>query len=134
MSYYGGDFDLSVGSNMALAATMIVLFERFGPVVAILGALLVSSSAGFINGFFVTKLKINAFVTTLAMMIFLKGLVLLFTDSKTIQGSSDIYLKFGYGTIFKIPYSVILFLFLYVVFGLVLVKNNMGKKYLCSRE
>lgn len=123
----GGDFDLSVGSNMALAATVIVLFERFGPVIAILGALLVSSFAGFINGFLVTKLKINAFVTTLAMMIFLRGLVLLFTDSKTIQGSSDLFLKFGYGTIFKIPYSVILFLFLYILFGLILSKTIWGR-------
>ena len=123
----GGDFDLSVGSNMALAATMIVILERFGPFFAILGAVLISSAAGFVNGLFVTKLKINAFVTTLAMMIFLKGLVLLLTDSKTIQGSSEIYLKFGYGTVFKIPYSVILFLFLYVVFALVLSKTIWGR-------
>lgn len=123
----GGDFDLSVGSNMALAATAIVIFERFGPVIAILGAILVSSFAGFINGFLVTKLKINAFVTTLAMMIFLRGLVLLLTGSKTLQGSSEVYLKFGYGTIFKIPYSVILFLFLYVVFGLILSKTIWGR-------
>ena len=123
----GGDFDLSVGSNMALAATMIVILERFGPFFAILGAVLISSAAGFVNGLFVTKLKINAFVTTLAMMIFLKGIVLLLTDSKTIQGSSEVYLKFGYGTVFKIPYSVILFLFLYVLFGLVLSKTIWGR-------
>jgi ribose transport system permease protein len=123
----GGDFDLSVGANMALAATVIVILERFGPVVSILAAVAVSSAAGFLNGLFVTKLKINAFVTTLAMMIFLRGLVLLFTDSKTLQGSSEIYLKFGYGTIFKIPYSVLLFLFLYVLFGLILAKTIWGR-------
>jgi ribose transport system permease protein len=123
----GGDFDLSVGSNMALAAATVVLLERFGPFVAILGALIVSSFAGFINGFFVTKLKINAFVTTLAMMIFLKGWVLLLTKSETIQGGSDIYLKFGYGTLFKVPYSVILFIVLYIIFGLVLSKTLWGR-------
>ncbi|MHB1336914.1 MAG: ABC transporter permease [Candidatus Humimicrobiaceae bacterium] len=123
----GGDFDLSVGSNMALAAATIVLLERFGPFMAIIGALAVSSLAGFINGIFVTKLKINAFVTTLAMMIFLKGWVLLLTGSETIQGKSEVYLKFGYGTLFKVPYSVILFIVLYVIFGLVLSKTLWGR-------
>ncbi|MEI7615744.1 MAG: ABC transporter permease [Actinomycetota bacterium] len=122
-----GDFDLSVGSNMALAATTVVLLERFGPVVAILGALAVSTLAGFVNGIFITILKINAFVTTLAMMIFLKGWVLFFTKSETIQGQSDVYFKFGYGTLFKVPYSVILFIVLYVIFGLVLSKTIIGR-------
>lgn len=122
-----GDFDLSVGSNMALAATTLVLLERFGPFVAILGAIAVSTFAGFINGIFITVLKINAFVTTLAMMIFLKGWVLFFTKSETIQGQSEAYFKFGYGTLFKVPYSVILFIALYVIFGLVLSKTIIGR-------
>ncbi len=123
----GGDFDLSVGSNMALAATVIVLLEKYGIAVSIIGAIIVSSAAGFINGFFVTKLKINSFVTTLAMMIFLRGWVLLLTNSQTIQGQSDEFLKFGYATFAKIPYSVILFLILYIVFGVVLAKTIWGR-------
>ncbi len=123
----GGDFDLSVGANMALAATVIVLLERFGIAISIIGALIVASLAGFLNGILVTKLKINAFVTTLAMMIFLRGWVLILTNSQTIQGQSESFLKFGYGTFLKIPYSVILFLVLYVIFGFILRKTIWGR-------
>jgi len=123
----GGDFDLSVGANMALAATVLVILEKYGLAVSIIGAILVSSLVGLISGVFVTKLKINAFVTTLAMMIFLKGWVLLLTNSQTIQGQSDTILKLGYGTVFKVPFSVIIFLVLYIVFGLVLSKTIWGR-------
>ena len=122
-----GDFDLSVGFNMSLAAAIMIAFERFGVIVAIILALITSTVVGGINGLLVAKLKINAFITTLAMMIFLKGWILLLTNNKTIKAQSNIFVEFGYRTILKIPYPAIIFLALCVILGLALSKTIWGR-------
>jgi len=124
----GGDFDLSVGSNMVFATTAAILLERFGIAPGIVLAILASTLAGFLNGVLVAKVKINSFITTLSMMIFLRGLVLIFTDKKTISGSTDVLFSFGYGSLFSlIPYPVLVAAVILVVFGFVLARSAWGR-------
>jgi ribose/xylose/arabinose/galactoside ABC-type transport system permease subunit len=71
----GGGFDISVGANMGLAATVAALLtDDLGIVPAVLCALAVSAGAGLVNGVVVAKLGVNPFITTLAMLTFLGGL------------------------------------------------------------
>jgi ribose transport system permease protein len=124
----GGDFDLSVGSNMVFATTVAILLERIGIAPGIVLAVLASTLAGFLNGVLVAKVRINSFITTLSMMIFLRGLVLIFTDKKTISGSSDVLFAFGYGTLFRlIPYPVLVAAVIVVVFAFVLARSAWGR-------
>ncbi len=123
----GGDFDLSVGSNMVIAATMMVIFEEFGPLFCIVSAMAVSTLAGLMNGIFVSKFKVNSFVTTLSMMFLLRGIILILTDNKTIVGSGEAFFKFGYGNIFGIPYPGIVFIIFYFIFGIILSKTSYGR-------
>lgn len=75
-----GVFDLSVGSiyamGMIVVAHFIKVFDFPWPL-AILVSLVVCVICGAINGFLVTKLKINALIATLAMMGILRGLALI---------------------------------------------------------
>jgi len=121
------NFDLSVGSNLALAATVAILLQRYGPVVTIIGAILASSLAGLINGIMVSYLRFNSFVATLAMMFFLKGLVFYIVNGETVKGITQYYYKFGYGTLLKIPYPAIVFLVLITVSGILLSKTKLGR-------
>lgn len=123
----GGDLDLSVGLNMAMAMAMMVLLEDFGPIVSILGALLTSTLIGLLNGVIIAKFKVNSFVTTLGMLFLLKGVILIITGSETIVGNNDIYFKFGYGTFFGVPYSIIILIFFYIIFGFILSKSSWGR-------
>jgi ribose transport system permease protein len=73
-----GEIDLSVGSLLALVATLTAfLLARAGvpTVPTILLALLVGAAVGCANGAIITGLHIPSFVTTLAMMTFARGLV-----------------------------------------------------------
>jgi simple sugar transport system permease protein len=72
-----GEFDLSVGSNFAMASYVLALSLIAGwPVwVAIPLAILTSSLLGLLNGLIVTKTQIPSFIATLGTMLAYRGLV-----------------------------------------------------------
>jgi ribose transport system permease protein len=78
--------DLSVGSVMALSGILAVQMVNSGMnmYLAILLAILSGSLVGFINGFLVVKQKLEPFIITLGMGMFIKGLALLRTNANPI--------------------------------------------------
>jgi ribose transport system permease protein len=85
-----GGMDLSVGSMAALAGTLLAIVTikfDYSPAGFLLGFLLamtVSLLVGFIHGILVTRIKIPAFVVTLATKYLIYGVVLLITNSSYI--------------------------------------------------
>lgn len=75
----GGGFDISVGAVAGFANVLTAFLLRAGiPFgTAIIIALAAGALLGCINGFMVTKLGINSFLATVAMMFFASGLDLL---------------------------------------------------------
>ncbi|MCE5329198.1 ribose ABC transporter permease, partial [bacterium] len=60
-----GDFDISVGSMLALAGVIgASIAMKLGGVIGVIITIIIATLLGFINGIFVTKLKIPAFITT----------------------------------------------------------------------
>ena len=77
MLMVSGEFDLSVGSNFALASYVLALSLNAGmPVVwAILLAIIISTLLGTLNGIIVTKTNIPSFIATLGTMLAYRGIV-----------------------------------------------------------
>ncbi len=77
MLMVSGEFDLSVGSNFALASYILALSVNAGIPVGfgILMAIAVSSFLGFVNGWIVTKTNIPSFIATLGTMLAYRGIV-----------------------------------------------------------
>src|SRR5262245_46017395 len=76
----GGVFDLSVGAMASMIGVITGwLMKTAGwPVpLAVLGGLGVAALGGFLNGFIVAKVRVNALITTLGTMGIFKGLALL---------------------------------------------------------
>jgi simple sugar transport system permease protein len=71
-----GEFDLSVGSTLAVAAYIFALTIENGMSVllALLLALIVSALLGLINGLIVTKARIPSFIATLGTMMAYRGI------------------------------------------------------------
>src|SRR5262245_8605504 len=72
-----GGIDLSVGSVFALAGVLLAmaLTEWHWPwPLAVLLAIAVSTVIGWINGLFVTRLKIQPFIVTLCGLLIFRGL------------------------------------------------------------
>jgi simple sugar transport system permease protein len=77
MLMVSGEFDLSVGSNFALASYVLAISLNSGlPVIlGILFALIISTFLGFLNGIIVTKTNIPSFIATLGTMLAYRGIV-----------------------------------------------------------
>ena len=105
-----GGFDLSVGSTFAFGGLMtseFLLMEYPVPVAIIIG-ILSGAFVGYINGVFITKFKVNAFVTTLGTMTILRGIVLLSTQGNPLIGFPMSFNEIGQGKIFGIFYPILI--------------------------
>ncbi|WP_443629023.1 ABC transporter permease [Candidatus Njordibacter sp. Uisw_002] len=81
-----GEIDLSIGSNAALSAVIVVrLTDSIGATNAILIALAVATSIGLIQGFFIAYLKVRAIVLTVGTLMLLRGITLFAADEKTVM-------------------------------------------------
>ncbi|MEW5959491.1 MAG: ABC transporter permease [Chloroflexota bacterium] len=76
MLMISGEFDLSVGSTLAVAGYVFALTLEGGmaPLPAMALALGVSALLGFINGLIVTKTGIPSFITTLGTLLAYRGI------------------------------------------------------------
>ena len=128
-----GGIDLSVGSILdisgAVCASMLVSGTNM--IIAIIVALAIGAVVGFLNGFIISKGKLQPFIATLATMTVFRGLTLVFTDGKPITlGSGDLAVAFGKiggGSIFGIPTPAIIMIVVFLVCGYVLNNTTMGR-------
>lgn len=130
-----GNIDLSVASNMGMSASFMGLLHNMGVNiwVAALAALLLGTSGGMLNGYLIAKVRLPALVVTLGTYAFYRGLAYGFLGDQAARGYPEVFTYFGQGKVFQtlVPFSVALFLFLAVIFGLVLHRTTFGR-YLYS--
>ena len=87
-----GGIDLSVGSILALATSLVAMFltrPGGGIASAILVAVAASAAVGALNGAVIATLRIQPFIVTLATMIGIRGL------AKWLTGNANIDIGFG---------------------------------------
>lgn len=92
-----GFFDLSIGSTLALAgvwAGVVVGWWGYPAPVGLLAGCAVGVVAGAVNGFIVTRLAINALITTLATMAIFRGLTYV-TAGTGVTPISDEFKRYG---------------------------------------
>lgn len=127
-----GCIDLSVGSVLALTSAFAAFFIKTGiPVfVAMLLALIIGVIFGLISGFMVTKWRLQPFIATMITMTIYRGFTLIFTNGKPISNLGDsALLKFiGKGSVLGIPFPVILFIVVFIIFMFILDKTTFGRK------
>lgn len=83
-----GGIDLSVGSIMALVAVVfsqLVIREGWSGKTAIPACLAIGAAAGAISGFLVAKVRLQAFIATLAMMVGARGVAKLFCGGMKVS-------------------------------------------------
>lgn len=120
-----GGLDLSVGATMAFTGVITgMLVTSNVPIgLGVIIGLSVSVVIGLINGFLVAKVKINPFITTLGMMMVVKGLMLIISSGKAILNMPDAFKQIGQGGFGRIQYPII-FLIICVVLMDFLLRNS----------
>ena len=129
LTIIAGNFDLSLGSIFVLAevlaawaAVHIGVWWAF-PVAIVSGALM-----GAINGLLVTKLRINAFLATLATALTFGGIAVGVTKGGLlITPSSSVFTFIGQNRVAGVQYPVIIFALVAIVLQLVLAFTVFGR-------
>jgi ribose/xylose/arabinose/galactoside ABC-type transport system permease subunit len=107
----GAGLDLSIGSIMAMCGIIVVsLMKSIGLPAAIVVAVLAGAFFGAMNGFFITKLRINPFIATLGTMITVRGLAMTITDGHPVAISHVLFSEIGRGKVMGFPIPGIIFL------------------------
>ncbi|MGI9860811.1 ribose ABC transporter permease [Moorella naiadis] len=125
-----GGFDLSVGSTAALAGIVAVLTMNASHniIIAIIGGLLVGMAGGLFNGLSITKLKINALITTLATMSVLRGIAFLVSGGSAIGVLDREFYGLGIGQTLGIPNPVIILVLIFIAFHVLLNYTRFGRE------
>ena len=130
--------DLSVGSLIALSAVVTAwLVGRLGGenasmavlALATFGGILICGAIGAFSGLMITRFKIPPFIATLAMMQVAAGLAYLISQGKPIYRLPENFILLGRGTepLLKIPYAVLLMLFLYIIAHVIMTRTTTGR-------
>lgn len=133
-----GGIDLSVGSTLAvtaaLCAGMVVKMGIPVPIAMVL-ALVLGFLLGGVSGIMITKGRLQPFIATLITMTVYRGLTLIYTGGRPITGPSNPEYTmgealefFGKGSIAGIPFPVILFAIIFIIYYVVLNKTTIGRK------
>ena len=130
------DFDLAVGNTAAFTGLMAAFFyQNLGVnyVISLLLALLIAILIGLVNGLLITKLKISAFITTMATNFILGGMVVLVSRGQAIIVSGKTFGIIGKAnfTSLKIPLPMIVVIVLFGVFAWALKNTTFGRKLYC---
>jgi len=124
-----GGFDLSVGSVYAAGATVYASLAVAGwslPAAAFV-TVVVGLLAGLINGFIVTRLKVNPFVATLGTMTAYSGLALIYSNSSPFVVEGATFTLLGRGPAMGLPVSVWLLFTFFAAGQFVLSKTVYGR-------
>ena len=136
-----GNMDLSVESVAALTAMATgILFCSHGiglgytftpewlvvPVSLVL-SLAIGAIAGLINGFFTIRLKMNAFIVTLASYIWIRGLVVAVSGGRSAQDLAPPLRWLGIQTLLQVPLIAWIAIVVFVLFTFLLAKTPFGR-------
>ncbi len=125
-----GNFDLSIGSIMAISGTMHALMVVWGvPIpVAILLCVVIGIVVGLINGALVVLLDVPSFIATLGSMYAVRGAAWVITGGNSIsRGLGKSFTVLGRGYIGPVPISILVTLLIFAVFYFIQKKTLLGK-------
>ncbi len=105
-----GQVDLSIGSLLAVVGiASVTVYNATGSVgITVVAGLAVGVVVGIVNGLLVTRLGINAIITTLGMMAVLRGIGYLTTNAQAVQTEGDSLKEIGVGYVGAVPIPVVI--------------------------
>lgn len=133
-----GYFDLSLESIVGVAPMVAVwmvlpaasggLGWELSPWVAILLMFVVSAAVGAFTGFLVAKLKLNAFMVTLAMLILLRGVTIGISGGRSLSGLPPEFLFLGSARPLGVPIQVWILVVVVALAAIFMGLHPVGRK------
>lgn len=125
-----GGLDLSIESNFAFSSCVAIILITTSPIPPLLGvpiALVVGVLVGFVNGLISVKLRVNPFLTTLAMLLTLRGAVIYLIPEGVYGLPPEITFLGSYKIAGIFPVAIIILVLVYVVGYIITDYTSFGK-------
>ena len=125
-----GAFDLSSGQILSLCGVLAtqITFQTGNPILGILVAIAIGIPIGGLNGFIVSRFKLNSFLATLATGLVLGGLALYVTQGTLIDLSGNsTFVWLGSERVGVVPVSVLCVVATFIVFSVILHRTRTGR-------
>lgn len=124
-----GMIDLSVGAVAAFCGVLAAILAR--QEIIVVGILLITLFAGAVfgtlNGLLVTKINLQPFIATLAIMSIARGLAYIICQVKPVRIAMQSLNSIGSMQLFHVPLPVVILLTFLLIFGIVLAKTEFGR-------
>jgi ribose/xylose/arabinose/galactoside ABC-type transport system permease subunit len=126
-----GGIDLSIGSNMAMSHVVAAVFMRdysnnYGIIIGIIVGIGIATFAGAINGFLISRWKLNPWLVTLSTMISYRGIAYIASSGQLVSGIPKDFTKFISSNFAGIPTMVIIATIVAVIFHIILLQTKFG--------
>lgn len=129
-----GEIDLSIASILALSSAMLGWSYSHGAPIwlAIIIAMMVGTTCGFINGFLVTKLGLGSLAVTIGALALYRGIANGLLGTNTINEFPEFWTSWGFDTIGTtfIPQTLPIIIVFGIFFGLLLHNTPFGRRTL----
>lgn len=125
-----GELDLSVGANCRFAASVsALLMVNYGwnPYLCLLLMPILGGIVGLVNGWLVTRVKLNAWLVTLSMKLVLVGIVVKLTNTVAINMPEEV-LNFRNIKIFGLSSFIVFILVVMLIMQVILKFTAFGRK------
>jgi ribose transport system permease protein len=129
-----GEFDLSIGSTVALCALVgSLILQRLGIIAAVIAALVLGAFIGVLNGALVVKAKMPSFLATIATSGILFGFARWITHLQAVPVTNERFKYiFGGGNIGPVS-TLFIWTIVAVLLGhLIIAKTSFGRKVLAA--
>jgi ribose/xylose/arabinose/galactoside ABC-type transport system permease subunit len=120
--------DLSVGKMMALIAIINIQLASVIGLWSLPITLLLGLVCGLVNGLLVAKVKLPAFIATLAMFFMYSAIALIVSGEKQVRLTASWFSNISNGSVLGIPNPFIILIVLGLVGFYVLKKTPLGRK------
>lgn len=123
-----GGIDLSVGSVMALSSAMLALYLGYGEVVALLTGVIVAAGVGMLNGAMIAYLRINPLITSLGLLVAVRGLAQALSGGARSPIPGDgLFGWLGNAVLFGIPAVAVIAAAIAILIWLLVKKTTFGR-------
>jgi rhamnose transport system permease protein len=125
------DIDISVSSTVALASVVMAHLYTLGvPMeLAVVICLAVGAICGLINGLLIVRFKeLSAVIVTLSTMIIYRGIAYIILEDQSAGSFPEWFGFLGWGYVGGVPFILIAFVVMAVLFGLLLHKTTFGRR------
>jgi galactofuranose transport system permease protein len=119
--------DLSVGSVMAIASSLLALYLGYGPFVAIIIALLGGVAVGLANGVLISRFGIQPIVATLALLVGGRGLALVLAQGRLTELFDPTLTAIGSGRVLGVPFVVLIALAIALIVAVLVDRTTFGR-------